>query len=68
MPALLVSDRRPGFYLRVLRESEVQAGDDIVKLSVGPEQISVAATDALLYLPDGDVGAMRRGGCSSAAR
>src|ERR1700746_395269 len=27
MPALLVSHRRPGFYLRVLQEGTVQAGD-----------------------------------------
>jgi ferredoxin-NADP reductase/MOSC domain-containing protein YiiM/ferredoxin len=60
MASLLVSHRRPGFYFRVLREGAVQAGDDIVQISAGPEQISVAATDALLYLPDGDVDAMRR--------
>src|SRR6185295_17907028 len=31
LPALLVSHRRPGFYLRVLREGVVEAGDRIVK-------------------------------------
>jgi ferredoxin-NADP reductase/MOSC domain-containing protein YiiM/ferredoxin len=51
MPALLVSHRRPGFYFRVLQEGEVQAGDDIIKLSSGPEQMAVADVDALLYLP-----------------
>ncbi len=51
MPALLVAHHRPGFYFRVLQEGEVGAGDDIVKLSDGPEQISVAEIDALLYLP-----------------
>jgi ferredoxin-NADP reductase/MOSC domain-containing protein YiiM/ferredoxin len=51
IPALLVSRRRPGFYFRVLDEGEVQAGDDIVKLSSGPEQIPVAEVDGLLYLP-----------------
>jgi ferredoxin-NADP reductase/MOSC domain-containing protein YiiM len=60
MPALLVAHHRPGFYLRVLREGEVRAGDDITKIQSGPEQVSVAAADALLYLPDGDVDAMRR--------
>src|SRR6266542_3860343 len=35
MAALLVSHRRPGFYLRVLSEGEVQAGDDIVKVASG---------------------------------
>jgi ferredoxin-NADP reductase/MOSC domain-containing protein YiiM len=60
MPALLVAHRRLGFYFRVLHEGLVQAGDDIVKVSAGPEQISVAWADALLYLPDGDVDTMRR--------
>ena len=51
MPALLVAHRRPGFYFRVLREGEVGAGDDIEKVAEGPERISVAEADALLYLP-----------------
>ena len=51
IPALLVSHHRPGFYLRVLREGPVQAGDDIVKIASGPESMTVAETDALLYLP-----------------
>jgi ferredoxin-NADP reductase/MOSC domain-containing protein YiiM len=51
MPALLVAHRRPGFYFRVLQEGEVGAGDDIVKITAGPERISVAEVDALLYLP-----------------
>src|SRR4051794_23057507 len=51
IPALLVSHRRPGFYFRVLEEGEVQAGDEIVKLASGPEQMAVAEVDGLLYLP-----------------
>src|SRR5881628_2960018 len=51
IPALLVSHRRPGFYFRVLDEGEVQAGDEIIKLTSGPEQMPVAEVDALLYLP-----------------
>src|SRR5690242_18581099 len=51
IPALLVSHRRPGFYLRVLQEGEVQAGDEIRKLASGPEQMTVAEVDGLLYLP-----------------
>jgi ferredoxin-NADP reductase len=35
----------------VLQEGEVGAGDDIVKIADGPERISVAEVDALLYLP-----------------
>ena len=51
MPALLVSHRRPGFYFRVLQEGEVGPGDNIVKVADGPERLTVADTDALLYLP-----------------
>ncbi len=51
MPALLVSHHRPGFYFRVLQEGEVQAGSKIIKVASGPEQMTVADVDALLYLP-----------------
>jgi ferredoxin-NADP reductase/MOSC domain-containing protein YiiM len=51
MAALLVAHRRPGFYFRVLQEGEVAAGDDLVKVADGPERITVAEIDALLYLP-----------------
>ncbi|MGW1559989.1 MOSC domain-containing protein [Streptomyces sp. NPDC002144] len=51
MAALLVAHGRPGFYLRVITEGEVEAGDDIVKISTGPEAMTVAEMDALLYLP-----------------
>ena len=51
MAALLVSHHRPGFYMRVLEEGEVGAGDEIVKIADGPEGLTVAEIDALLYLP-----------------
>jgi ferredoxin-NADP reductase/MOSC domain-containing protein YiiM len=51
MAALLVSHHRPGFYFRVLEEGEVGAGDAILKISFGPEQMTVAEIDQLLYLP-----------------
>src|SRR6516165_5449392 len=51
IPALLVSHHRPGFYLRVLHEGAVRAGDDIVKIASGPEGMTITEIDALLYLP-----------------
>lgn len=51
IPALLVSHRRPGFYFRVLEEGDVQAGDEIIKLASGPEGMTVAEVDGLLYRP-----------------
>src|SRR5262245_23786892 len=52
IPALLVSHHRPGFYLRVIEEGDVGAGDDITHLAAGPEGMTVAEIDALLYLPE----------------
>ncbi|MFD9281751.1 MOSC domain-containing protein [Streptomyces mirabilis] len=52
LPALLVSHHRPGFYMRVIHEGHIQAGDPIVRTRTGPGALSVADIDALLYLPD----------------
>ncbi|GAB7527263.1 MOSC domain-containing protein [Paraburkholderia sp. 2C] len=51
MPALLTSSGRPGFYLRVLQEGEVGAGDEIVKVGGADERMTVAEINALLYSP-----------------
>jgi ferredoxin-NADP reductase/MOSC domain-containing protein YiiM len=59
LPALLVSHHRPGFYLRVLREGRIAAGNQIVKTRTGPGALSVAGTDALLYLPGRDPARLR---------
>jgi ferredoxin-NADP reductase/MOSC domain-containing protein YiiM len=52
MPTLLVAHRRPGFYLRVLEEGWVEGGDTIELVERGPEAMTVAAVDGLLYLPN----------------
>lgn len=51
MAALLTSSGRPGFYFRVLREGEVGAGDEIVKVGDAKERMTVAEINALLYSP-----------------
>jgi ferredoxin-NADP reductase/MOSC domain-containing protein YiiM len=51
MAALLIAQGRPGFYLRVLEEGEVGAGDPITKVGEGPERMTVAEVSALLYKP-----------------
>jgi ferredoxin-NADP reductase/MOSC domain-containing protein YiiM len=51
MAALLTSSGKPGFYFRVLQEGEVEAGDEIIKVADGPERMTVAEINALLYLP-----------------
>src|SRR6201989_2495238 len=52
MAALLTSSGRPGFYLRVLQEGEVGAGDEIVKVGEAKERMTVAEINALLYSPN----------------
>ncbi|WP_456825797.1 MOSC domain-containing protein [Cellulomonas sp. P5_E12] len=54
LPSLLVAHHRPGFYLRVLTEGHVAAGDPIELTRRGPHALSVADVDALLYLPGHD--------------
>jgi MOSC domain-containing protein YiiM len=51
MPALLTFSGRPGFYFRVLKEGEVGAGDEIVKVGEAKERMTVAEINALLYSP-----------------
>src|SRR5690348_1002626 len=52
MPALLTSSGRPGFYFRVLKEGEVGAGDEIVKVGEARERMTVGEINALLYSPN----------------
>ena len=52
MPALLTSSDRPGFYFRVVKEGEVGAGDEIVKIGEAMERMTVAEMNALLYSPN----------------
>jgi ferredoxin-NADP reductase/MOSC domain-containing protein YiiM/ferredoxin len=60
MAALLVAHKRPGFYFRVLQEGEVGAGDAIMKVADGPEHLTVAEVDGLLYLPHPDPALIER--------
>src|SRR5262249_2918281 len=60
IPALLVAHHRPGFYFRVIQEGEIGAGDRIEKLSDGPERMTVAEIDALLYSGEHPLEALRR--------
>src|SRR6516162_7415148 len=52
MPALLTSSGRPGFYLRVLEEGEVGAGDEIRRVREPEDRMSIAEINALLYSPN----------------
>ncbi len=60
MPKLLVSQHRPGFYFRVIKEGHVRAGDDIVLTRRGRHRLSVADVDALMYLPNRNIDQLRR--------
>ncbi|GAA0907134.1 MOSC and FAD-binding oxidoreductase domain-containing protein [Pseudonocardia zijingensis] len=60
LAAKLVAHHRPGFYMRVISEGRVRPGDQIVRIALGPGRVSVAAVDALLYLPGRDLATLRR--------
>ncbi|PRY49031.1 ferredoxin-NADP reductase [Geodermatophilus tzadiensis] len=60
MPTLLVTHHRPGFYLRVLQEGLVEAGQEIVKTGEAEQRLTVADVDALLYLPGRSRATLRR--------
>jgi MOSC domain-containing protein YiiM len=49
MAALLVSHGRPGFYFRVIEEGEVEASEEIVQVTAGPERMTIVEVNALLY-------------------
>ena len=59
LPALLVSHHRPGFYMRVIKEGQIEAGNEIVKTRTGPHALTVTDADALLYLPGKDQDKLR---------
>jgi MOSC domain-containing protein YiiM/ferredoxin-NADP reductase len=59
MPALLTGHGRPGFYLRVLQEGEVGAGDGIEVLHRDPLGMSVRRVSDLLYTAARDEPALR---------
>ena len=60
MPKIIVAHRRPGFYLRVVQEGEVGAGDAVQLLAEGPERMSVADISDLLYKRDRTTAALER--------
>src|SRR5271165_2314150 len=60
IPALLVSHRRPGFYLRVIQEGAIGDGDRIEKVADGPEHMAVADIDALVYSAEHPLEDLRR--------
>jgi ferredoxin-NADP reductase/MOSC domain-containing protein YiiM len=60
LPSLLVAHHRPGFYLRVLTEGLIEAGEEITRTARGRHALTVAEVDALLYLPGHDVDRLRQ--------
>ena len=60
IPALLVSHRRPGFYLRVLREGDVAAGDPIIEVARDPRGFRVTEVARLFARDRDDVEGLRR--------
>ena len=46
---------RVGFYLRVIAEGEIGAGDEMVRIAEGPEQMSVRRVSELMYFDKGNL-------------
>ncbi len=59
-PKLFLASERPGFYLRVLEEGKVSAGDIIERLKMGREQMTVREVHHLLFFDKRSVKAARR--------
>jgi len=59
-PKMFLASGRLGFYLRVLEEGGVEAGDLIERVRTGPEGMTVREIAHLLYFDRGNLDAARR--------
>jgi MOSC domain-containing protein YiiM len=59
-PKRFLASGRPGFYLRVLEEGEVGAGDAMERVRVGPEEMTVQEVTRLLHFERGDRARLKR--------
>lgn len=59
-PKLFLASGRVGFYLRVLEEGEVGAGDVVERVRVDPERMAVSEMNRLLYVKPADRKALER--------
>jgi MOSC domain-containing protein YiiM len=59
-PKLFLASLRTGFYLRVLYEGELGAGDALERLALGPERIAVREACRLLHFDRGNRDGIRR--------
>jgi MOSC domain-containing protein YiiM len=59
-PKLFLSSGRVGFYLRVLEEGEVGAGDVFERIESDPEQVSVREMSRLLFFEPEDLEGAKR--------
>lgn len=53
-PKQFLASRKVGFYLRVLEEGEIEAGDSIEKISIDPQQMTVRTILHLRYFDKTD--------------
>lgn len=59
-PKQFLTSRRIGFYLRVLEEGKVGAGDKIERIKLDPSQMTVETVCHLLYFESDNVSAMQK--------
>jgi MOSC domain-containing protein YiiM len=60
LPKPFLASGRVGFYLRVLKEGQVGAGDPISRERVDPEKITVQTAVRLAYFDKADIAGLRR--------
>jgi MOSC domain-containing protein YiiM len=59
-PKLFMASGRTGFYLRVLQEGEVGAGDAIERIEIAPEKMTIQETFHLAFRDHDDREALKR--------
>ena len=59
-PKMFLSSNRVGFYLRVIQEGKVAAGDAFDLIKEGPEQMTVQEVNNLLYFDPNNLNGARR--------
>jgi len=59
-PKLFMASGRTGFYLRVLQEGEVGAGDAIARIEIAPEKVTVQEVFHLAFRDHDDLDALNK--------
>ena len=59
-PKAFLASHRTGYYMRVLEEGHVGAGDSIERISMGPERVTIRQAVHLAFFEQDDIAALER--------